>query len=530
MDSHGTTDGQYRQRAYDIVEDEGMSYEEKQKRLVGLGREYLGVKNGHVEKYIEGGVHEVVVSDNREDVVVEAGDRVDRKFTFCRLTTERDTSLAISDAEEEGYGDDPAREEHGVSCYLGAKITVGNDLYGTVCFVDSEPRTESFTPEERTFVELIARLLGYQLESRGYEEEIDRREEELRLKNRAMDEAPVGITIADADGGEMPLVYVNDEFLEITGYARQDAVGRNCRFLQGEATEEDPIRRLAEAIDDEEAVTEEILNYRSDGTPFWNELTVSPVKDEDGEVSHYVGFQRDVTRRVRTRRLLSVISRALRHNVRNRLTAIRGLVDSVSRGEGQVAEYVEGINEGLDSIEEITEKTRRLEREVQNPPEPRMIDVSEEVREAVASLRERYPESSVGFDAPEGVEAVGSDRIREAFAELGENGVRHGGENVRFEVERGDDEVVVRVTDDGEGLPEVEKDVIRSGEETQLHHGSGVGLFLVNWLVTSVGGYLVTADSSDATVSVHLPASDDDDGKPGEGSVKPLGVGFGTER
>jgi PAS domain S-box-containing protein len=526
MSSPESSAGQYRQRAYDIVEDGSLSYDEKQDRLVELGREYLGVANGHVEKYVEGGVHEVVASDSVGDVPIKKGDRFDRSFTFCRLTAERDTSLAISDAEEEGYGDDPARRKHGISCYLGAKITVGNDLYGTVCFVDPEVKEGGFSPEERSFVELVARLLGYQLESKGYEDEIDRREEELRVKNRAIDEAPVGITIADATESDMPLVYVNDMFLETTGYGREEVIGRNCRFLQGEATKEGPVERIARGIDDEGTVTEEILNYRSDGTPFWNELTVAPIEDDDGGVSHYMGFQREVTERVRTRRLLSVISRALRHNVRNRLTAVRGLVDALlEEAETEAgAEYAERLNEVVDSLAETSEKARRLEGSIQEPAKPVTVDVSEKVESAAETLRESYPDARLTVDAGEGVRAVGSADIEEALVELGENGIRHGGETVGFGVSEEDDEVVVRVTDDGDGLPEVEKEVLRSGEETQLHHGSGIGLFLVNWLVTNVGGRVTTEDGNGATVAVRLPAVDDGD-EPRGVSETALGVG-----
>jgi len=527
MSDPDISDGQYRRRAYEVVEDESLSYEEKQDRLVELGREFLGVANGHVEKYEEGGVHRVVASDNDGEAITEEGDEFDRRFTFCRIAMERDTSLAISDADEEGYEDDPARRKHGVSCYLGAKITVGNDTYGTICFIDPDANEDDFLPEERSFVELLARLLGYQLESEGYEDEIDRREEELRVKGGAVDEAPVGVTIADATEENMPLVYVNNMFLETTGYGREEVIGRNCRFLQGEETEEEPVESIARAIDNEEAVTEEILNYRSDGTPFWNELTVAPIDDEEGGVSHYIGFQREVTERVRTRRLLSVISRSLRHNVRNRLTAIRGLVDKLTEEADTEAgmEYAERLNGVVDSLAETSKKARRLETSIQEPAEPVEVDVSEEVRKAADELRDTYPEAEVSVEADGATEAVGGDDIMDAFVELGENGVLHGEGEVEFSVQEEGDEVVVRVSDGG-GLPEIEKEMIRSSEETQLRHGSGIGLFLANWLVTNVGGRVVPGAGEDegSTVTVHLLAAEGGE-ETRRGSETALGVG-----
>ncbi len=119
------------------------------------------------------------------------------------------------------------------------------------------------------------------------------------LKERAMDEAPVGITISDPDLPDNQLVYVNDAFERMTGYTREDALGTNCRFLQGEETDEEPVRRMAEAVDAEQPVSVELVNYRKDGEMFWNKVDVAPLRNGDGEVTNYVGFQTDVTARKR---------------------------------------------------------------------------------------------------------------------------------------------------------------------------------------------------------------------------------------
>jgi len=119
------------------------------------------------------------------------------------------------------------------------------------------------------------------------------------LKTRTMDEAPVGITVADASEPDMPLVYANAAFERITGYPPEFAVGRNCRFLQGPETRDEPVGRMRAAIENGESTTVELRNYRRDGELFWNEVTIAPLRDETGSVTHYVGFQQDVTRRKR---------------------------------------------------------------------------------------------------------------------------------------------------------------------------------------------------------------------------------------
>ncbi|MFC4543911.1 bacterio-opsin activator domain-containing protein [Halosolutus amylolyticus] len=117
------------------------------------------------------------------------------------------------------------------------------------------------------------------------------------VKDRAINEAPVGISISDPDRPDNPLVYINDAYEELTGYGFDEVVGRNCRLLQGEESDPDAIAEMRAAIDDERPVTVELKNYRKDGTEFWNEVTIAPVRDDAGEVTNYVGFQNDVTAR-----------------------------------------------------------------------------------------------------------------------------------------------------------------------------------------------------------------------------------------
>ncbi|WP_431521221.1 diguanylate cyclase domain-containing protein [Blastococcus capsensis] len=118
------------------------------------------------------------------------------------------------------------------------------------------------------------------------------------LMLRAVAVASNGIVIADARLPDLPLVYVNAAFLRITGYAEAEVLGRNCRFLQGSDTDTSqvhPIRRRILAGRDVHAV---LLNYRRDGSAFWNEVRISAVRSADGEITHYIGNQLDVTARV----------------------------------------------------------------------------------------------------------------------------------------------------------------------------------------------------------------------------------------
>jgi len=97
-----------------------------------------------------------------------------------------------------------------------------------------------------------------------------------------------------------PIVFCNPAFEQLTGYSREETLGRNCRFLQGEGTDAGDVEMLRQAILQVRPVHLTIRNYRRDGTPFWNELTVAPVRDESGAVTQFVGVQTDVTERHET--------------------------------------------------------------------------------------------------------------------------------------------------------------------------------------------------------------------------------------
>lgn len=125
-----------------------------------------------------------------------------------------------------------------------------------------------------------------------------------RLLMRGIAATTSGLSITDATTPDHPIVYVNQAFEHITGYKAAEVMGRNCRFLQGENTDPRATRVLREGIRNQESVQVEILNYRKNGTPFWNELSVSPVYDEIGRLTHYVGVQTDITERRRVQDVL----------------------------------------------------------------------------------------------------------------------------------------------------------------------------------------------------------------------------------
>lgn len=109
-----------------------------------------------------------------------------------------------------------------------------------------------------------------------------------------------GIALSDATQPDLPLVKVNAGFLRLTGYEEEEVIGRNCRFLQGEETSDNAKAALRKALEDRRGIKLRLLNYRKEGSRFWNELTVDPIFGSDRQLHGFVGVQKDVTAETET--------------------------------------------------------------------------------------------------------------------------------------------------------------------------------------------------------------------------------------
>jgi len=138
------------------------------------------------------------------------------------------------------------------------------------------------------------------------------------------------IVVADARQPDYPIVLANDAFLDLTGYSAEELVGRNCRLLQGESTSKEAVAEIRAIIGAEGEGTVEILNYRKDGSAFWNQLHLSAIRDDDGRLAYYFASQIDVTeyRKVQT---LEEAEHRLLLEVDHRTKNVLAIVDSIVR-------------------------------------------------------------------------------------------------------------------------------------------------------------------------------------------------------
>ncbi len=142
-------------------------------------------------------------------------------------------------------------------------------------------------------------------------EEVQTRENSLRILNQAVHSASSGVIIVDARLPDMPIIFVNPAFERQTGYSAQEVMGKNCRLLQGGDDDQHPLAELRTALREARPCGVLLRNYRKNGEMFWNQLNVSPVLDQDGRTTHFVGLQIDVSPQVKAEESLIAANREL---------------------------------------------------------------------------------------------------------------------------------------------------------------------------------------------------------------------------
>ncbi|WP_423996359.1 PAS domain-containing protein [Halorubrum trapanicum] len=274
---------------------------------------------------------------------------------------------------------------------------------------------------------------------------------------------------------------------------------------------------LAATVREQGFVTAELRRQTVDGP---REFLFRGFSYETEGTRRAFGIYTDITDRKRRERYVRIVNRILRHNLRNELNVVFGFAGEIAElaDDERVRDYAERIEATGRRLIDVTEGAAAIRRVVEEgyvtDPEP--VSVSRAVDEAVARHAERRPDARIEADVPDGVAVRGDDRFATAIDHLVENAVDHGGDEPRVAVtaERDLDEGVVTVTvaDDGPGIPDAVREVITGDREvTQLRHNTGVGLWIVAWVVEAYGGAIRFGDGLDgrgAAVTLALPAAE----------------------
>lgn len=374
-----------------------------------------------------------------------------------------------------------------------------------------------FSPADGHRMTADLRIIPYQIDafSRGAiltardVTEWQEREERLRLYERAVEGSSEMLAAVDT---EFDFLFANEAYRAFHGLEDQDPTG----VPLFEVIDDDITDQVRSAV--EQVFDGELIHYRQerrgpDGKAHPIDIRYYPLRDRDGSIMGAVAAMRDMTEQNERERQLLVLDRVLRHNMHNDMNVIEGYARLVEEiGSGEAAEHAAKIAETAAQLLSTVDKQREITELLSKPHRQLRIDVGDTVREVVRTIRETYPEAEITVTGPEELHARTIPKVENAIHELVENAVKHvEGRRPQVTIERfeTEDGIGIRVADNGPGIPEAERGVLTGEREIgPLYHGSGMGLWVVNWIVSRTGGTLSFAenDPHGSVVVLELPA------------------------
>lgn len=312
----------------------------------------------------------------------------------------------------------------------------------------------------------------------------------------------LGTAVIVVDDGER-IINLNAEARRVFGLEDQSVLG-------------DSLRRILPDLDPSEP--ESTLSLETDGQRREHAVSTGPLRDSAERVIGYTIVLQDITTEKQREQRLGVLNRVLRHNLRNDLNVVRGYVEMVREGveDEEFAGYLEIAEDMTDNVIDLGEKARQIEDSLSAEATTNPIRLHRRLETISADLESRFHHGEICIDIPAGLTIRGTEQLIDSvFENLIENALEHNPEDdARVDivvVERGDGEgtATIEIRDNGPGIPAHELTVLETDEETPLEHGSGLGLWLVEWGIRTLGGtFSVSTSDEGTTVSLVLPIAD----------------------
>ena len=295
----------------------------------------------------------------------------------------------------------------------------------------------------------------------------------------------MAMLITDPRQKDNPIVFANAAFLQLSGYSREEVIGSNCRFLQGPESDPAAVTAIREAIAARRDIAIDILNYRKDGTAFWNGLYISPVTTASGELQFFFASQLDVTDRVEAQKVVATHQAWLQreiarqtHDLREALAAQTMLVHEVDHRVKNNIQMISALLAMqsrslkdpqalalLDSMLQRVEAISTVHRRLYQSKDVRQFDLAEFLRDIASELVKASGRDDIGLTldlVPISVPAQQASPFALMLNELLMNALKHAFPvgrrgNLLIEVRSTSDHLTVYISDDGIGMPEARR-------------------------------------------------------------------------
>jgi PAS domain S-box-containing protein len=306
---------------------------------------------------------------------------------------------------------------------------------------------------------------------------------------------------------------VNEALVDFAGCPEAELLGGDEHQFMDEATADLIERRKSEVFETESPVQYAVSPTfeRSNEEAVFSTRRY-PYYDDDDDLAGTLAICRDVTDLEERTRQLQVIDNILRHNLRNDLTVIRGLAEQIHRQTtGTTAKTAERIVTHTDDLMQTGEKSRAITDLLSEDSDLKPLDVTATVRSIAKEINGSRSDVQLDIDVPDRAFVSTTLKIREAIEELVRNAINHNDRetpSVEISIGTNDETVGIHVIDDGPGIPEMDRDVLETGRAIDdLYHGSGLGLWLVYWIVNRSNGSIEVTerDPRGTDVTLTLP-------------------------
>jgi PAS domain S-box-containing protein len=307
-----------------------------------------------------------------------------------------------------------------------------------------------------------------------------------------VEQAEDGLYMMDEEGR---FTVVNGAFVELTGYDRDELVGSRSSLLLSDedlAEVNEHIRTAMRTGEVAGEVLTTVLAKSGQRKPVEIRFSLLPFEEEYNGLT---GVARDVRARRHREQKLDVLSRVLRHNVRNKLNLIFGHAQIIQDSDDEQFQTAAGqIETAAQELMGLSEKARTAQTEVGfNPAVEQQTNLVELIQHLAVQVRRDYPNAKITTSLPSELVVNTPKSYRIAVSELVENAIEHNPETgpaVRIHLEQRDDDIVTTVEDTCPPIPQTDREAINTGKETPLVHSMGIGLWLANWVADTVGGEL----------------------------------------
>ncbi|QIB74902.1 PAS domain-containing sensor histidine kinase [Halogeometricum borinquense] len=322
---------------------------------------------------------------------------------------------------------------------------------------------------------------------------------------------PVLVVVTRPDEDGVPVIEdCNDRFLERLGYDYESVIGRRVTEFYTAESAANHLHGGYERARRGDYDREERDFLTADGNVISTVVRATP-RRVDGEVVGVIAVYVDVTEQKWREQHVNVLNRVMRHNIRNDLNVLHGHAEMLAQHDDEsVVESANVVGRTVERWLSLTEKATEIERLFEETTD-RSAHLPKLLHEVQTAVEMGWPDATIQIEQ-QVADVYVSSRLSAVIDELCENGVKHtscDSPEVRIDTSRVDGNwVKICVTDEGPGIPDHERAVLRHGEETDLVHGSGLGFWLVRTVVRRIGGHLRVADAPDGSgsvVTVYVP-------------------------